>query len=122
MSKPFFGTFWQNFNKIVGAVFSQSLKNPEMTSNLGFLLFCVIFLRSGAKIKKSGRVTFERLLSPNFIPNFGKILGAVFEICRDVRMDGRTDGTDSIGPAVFNLGPKNLHILLLGNYDVIAPT
>ena len=30
----FFGTFWQNLKKILGTVFSQSLKNPEMTSNL----------------------------------------------------------------------------------------
>ena len=30
----FVGTFWQNLKKILGTVFSQSLKNPEMTSNL----------------------------------------------------------------------------------------
>ena len=56
-------------------------------------------------------MTFEPLLSPNFIPNFGKILGAVLEICRygrtDTRMHGRTygrtDGGGIIGPAVFNL-------------------
>ena len=45
------------------------------------------------------------LLSPNFIPNFGKIRGAVLEICRYARTDARTDGGDIIGPAVFNLGP-----------------
>ena len=59
-----------------------------------------------AKIQKSGRVTFEPLLSPNFIPNFKKILGAVFEICRYARTHVRTHGSDIIGPAVFNLGPK----------------
>ena len=63
------------------------------------------FRENEAKIKKSGRVTFEPLLTPNFITNFGKILGAVFEICRYARTDGRTHETDSIGPAVFNLGP-----------------
>ena len=57
-----------------------------MTSNMGFLDL------NKAKIKKSGRVTFEPLLSPNFIPNFKKILGAVFEICRSARTDGRTHG------------------------------
>ena len=77
MSKPFFGTFWQNFNKIVGVVFSQSLKNPEMMSNLGFLLtLCHFSAQRGKNSKK--RPTFEPLLSPNFIPNFGKNLGAVF--------------------------------------------
>ena len=39
---------------------------------------------------------FSALLSPNFMPSFGKIVGAVFEICRDartyVRTDARTDG------------------------------
>ena len=48
---------------------------------------------------------FLIFLTPNFIPNFGKILGAVSEICRSVRTYGRTDGGDIIGPAVFNLGP-----------------
>ena len=53
------------------------------------------------------------LLSPNFIPNFGKIRGAVLEICRYARTDARTDGGDIIGLAVFNLGgPK-----ILGNVN-----
>ena len=79
--------------------------------------FCTFLLTNGytylntAKIKKSGHVTFEPLFSPNFIPNFKKILGAVFEICRYARTDGRTDartsGTDIIGPAVFNRGSNN---------------
>ena len=34
---------------------------------------------------------FEPLLSPNFIPNFEKILGAVLDICRYARMDAWTD-------------------------------
>ena len=32
----FFGTFWQNLKKILGTIVSQSLKNPEMTSNIYF--------------------------------------------------------------------------------------
>ena len=58
-------------------------------------------------------MTFEPLLSPNFIPNFGKILGAVFEICRDVRTHVRTHGTDSIGPFGFKPGTKKCHIALI---------
>ena len=38
----------------------------------------------------------------NFTPHFGKILGAVFEIC----CDGRTDKPGFIDPPVFNQGPK----------------
>ena len=33
----FFGTFWQNLKKILGTDFSQSPKNPKMTSISGFL-------------------------------------------------------------------------------------
>ena len=94
MSKPFLGTFWQNFKKIVGTVFPRSPKNPEMTSNLAltsiFLTQMSGFRENEAKIKKSGRVTILRFLTPNFIPNFGKILGAVSEIMCDARTDGRT--------------------------------
>ena len=79
-----------------------------MTSHMGFLDLSRL---NTAKIKKSGRVTFLQFLTPNFIPNFGKILGAVFEICRSGRTHARTyvrtDGGDIIGPAVFNLGPIN---------------
>ena len=54
-----------------------------MTSNMGFFdLLGGGYPLNKAKIKKSGRVTFAALLSPNFIPNFKKILGAVPEICR----------------------------------------
>ena len=66
-------------------VFSQSPKNPKMT-------FWRQSRLNEAKILKSSRVTFEALLSPNFIPNFKKIIGAVFEICRSGRTDIRTDG------------------------------
>ena len=44
---------------------------------LGFWDFSTLFsilLRNETKILKNGRVTFEPLLSPNFIPNFGKSL------------------------------------------------
>ena len=94
MSKPFFGTFWQNLKKIVGTVFWQIPKNPEMTSNFFFLQPLSGFRENEAKIQKSGRVTFEPLLTPNFIPNFGKIHQAVFEICRYARTYVRTHARD----------------------------
>ena len=47
------------------------------------------FRENEAKILKSGRVTFETLLAPNFIPNFGKILGTVFEKRRYARTYAR---------------------------------
>ena len=41
--------------------------------------------------QKSGRAIFLPLLSPNFMPSFRKIVGAVSEI-NSLRTDGRTDG------------------------------
>jgi hypothetical protein len=35
---------------------------------------------------------FSALLSPNFMPSFGKIVGADFEICRYPQTHGRTYG------------------------------
>ena len=40
--------------------------------------------------QKSGRAIFLPLLSPNFMPSFRKIVGAVSEI-NSLRTDGRTD-------------------------------
>ena len=48
---------------------------------------------------KSGSVTFHPLLVPNFMPNIGKILRAVYEIIHpDRRTDARTDKGDFISP------------------------
>ena len=62
----------------------QSVKNPEIVSNLFFLQPLSGFRENEAKYLKNGRVTFEPLLIPSFIPNFVKIHWAVFEICRSV--------------------------------------
>jgi hypothetical protein len=61
---------------------------------------------------------FSALLSPNFLPSFGKIVGANFELCRhsrtDASTDARTDGGYLVDP--FGLQPKNsqgwLHIYI----------
>ena len=64
------------------------------------------FGENGQKSQKSGRATFLTLFTPNFVPSFGKILGAVSEIirvgCTDARTDGRTDNTDIIGSSRFS--------------------
>ena len=52
--------------------------------------------------------------TPNFIPNFRKIVAAVPEIIRSVRTDGQTYESDSISPAVCNLGPTSKHRLVPG--------
>ena len=68
------------------------------------------FRVNGQQNQKSGSVTFEPLWIPNFIPKIRKILGAVFEVSRNERTNGRTDErtdkTDFIDPSVFNRGPK----------------
>jgi hypothetical protein len=46
------------------------------------------------------------LLAPNFMPSFGKIVGAVFEICRHARANTRTDGAYFIDPFDFQSGPR----------------
>ena len=46
-------------------------------------------------------------MAPNFIPNFRKIVRAVFEICRYPRTDGRTHGGDIISPFGFQPGTNN---------------
>ena len=71
------------------------------------------FRENGKFKKKSGRAMFLIFWTPNFIPNFRKIIAAVPEIIRDTRTHTRTDGrkyeSDSISPAVCNLGPiKNI--------------
>ena len=85
--------FLAHFSKIKKKILRAFFRKISKTSKIVF--FCNKMNSFGVmetKIKKSGRVTFEPLLSPNFIPNFRKILGAVLEICRDARTHGRTHG------------------------------
>ena len=58
------------------------------------------FRENGHKSEKSDRATFLTFLTPNFMPGFGKILGAVSEIIRY----GQTDKTDFIGSSRFSTG------------------
>ena len=65
---------------------SQKLKNDVIYWISGPFGGSLTLIRR--KLKKA-RATFEPLMSPNFIPNFKKILGAVFEICRSARTHAR---------------------------------
>ena len=55
--------------------------------------------------QKSGSVTIEPLWIHNFIPKIRKIVGAVFKLSCNERMDERTDEwmdeTDFIDPSIF---------------------
>jgi hypothetical protein len=62
------------------------------------------FRENGHKNKKSGHAMFSALLSLNIMPNFGKIVGAVFERQPDGRTDRQTEAILQL-PSVFNRGP-----------------
>ena len=70
------------------------------------------FRENGQKSQKRDRATFLTFFTPNFVPGFGKILGAVSEIIRDTRTetdghtDTLTDNTDFIGPSRFSTGDQ----------------
>ena len=49
---------------------------------------------------------FLTFFTPNFVPGFEKILGAVSEIIRPAHTDGRTHNTDFIGPSRFSTGDQ----------------
>ena len=68
------------------------------------------FRENGAKNRKSVRAMFSALLSPNFMPSFEKIVGAVFEICRSARTDGLTHGGYFTAPFGFQPGTNNAQI------------
>ena len=77
--------FWHilgKFKKIPRNGFFSKSQKPQNDVKFGkFGFFRGGYHLNKAKIKKSGRVTFLQFLTPNFITNFRKILGAVFEIC-----------------------------------------
>ena len=64
------------------------------------------FRENGQKSQKSGRATFLTFLTPNFVPSFGKILGAVSEIIRNRHTHKRTHKPDFIGPFRFSTGDQ----------------
>ena len=51
----------------------------------------VIYGKMGRNLKKRPCYVFT-FLTPNFVTNFGKIIGAVLEIISDERMNGWTNG------------------------------
>ena len=65
--------------------FSKAQKLPKVAKNG--------FRQNGPKSQKSGRATFLTFFTPNFMPGFEKILGAVSEIIRDTT---RTPDTRTI--------------------------
>ena len=74
---------------------SKAQKLPKMGKN-GF------FSHKSAS-QKTGRATFLTFFTPNFVPGFGKILGAVSEIIRDGHhTDTQTHNTDFIGSSRFS--------------------
>ena len=104
----FFGTFWQSLRKILWTDFPQSGKNCQK-----WLFFAQMsgFRENRQKSKKSGQATFLTFFTPNFVPSFRKILGAVSEIIRDRQTDTQTHRSDFIGPSRFSTGDQQEHIL-----------
>ena len=84
----FFGNFWRNLRKILGTDFAQSHKNCQKCF---FFAQMSVFRENGQRSQKSVRATFLTFFTPNFVPSFGKSLGAVSEIIRNRQTDGQTD-------------------------------
>ena len=66
------------------------------------------FRQTGQKYEKSGHAMFLTFFTPNFMPGFGKILGAVSEIIRDTHTHGHTHNTDFIGSSRFSIGNQKV--------------
>ena len=64
------------------------------------------FRKNEQKSKKSVRAMFLTFFTPNFMPSFLKIRGAVSEIICDARTHGQTHNTDFIGPSRFSTGDQ----------------
>ena len=82
------------------------------------------FRENGQKSQKSGRATFLTLFTPNFVPGFGKILGAVSEIIRYKQTNKLTHRSDFIGSSRFSTGNQyraNLGVKIVGGDEEIAP-
>ena len=78
--------FWHSlakFNENPRNGFSaKSQKLQKLAKNGLFFAQMSGFRENGQKSKKIGRATFLTFLTPNFMPSFEKILGAVSEIMR----------------------------------------
>ena len=86
----FVGTFQEDLRKILGTDFPQSPKNCQKWPKMAFFRINSRLSPNRQKSEKSGRATFLTFFTPNFVPGFGKILGAVSEIIRDTHTHGRT--------------------------------
>ena len=67
----------------------KSQKLAKMAKNGFFFAQMSGFRENGQKSQKSGHANFLRFFTSNFVPSFGKILGAVSEIIRDTRTGGQ---------------------------------
>ena len=70
---------------------AKSQKLPKMAKNGFFSQKCAAFEKTGKKSEKSGRAKFLTFFTPNFMPGFGKILGAVSEIIRHAQTHKHTN-------------------------------
>ena len=86
----FFATFWQNLKKISARFFRNFPKTSKLSQICLFLTQMSGFRENEIFFQKSGRAMFLAFFALNFIPNFGKIFGTVFEICRSERTDKQT--------------------------------
>ena len=68
---------------------AKSQKLPKMAKKWLFFAQMSGFRENGAKSQKSVRATFLTFFTPNFMPGFGKILGAVSEKIRVRRTPDR---------------------------------
>ena len=81
---PNSGKVW----KILGTDFPQSPKNCQKWL---FSHKYAVFEKAAKNLKKRSHVTFLTFFTPNFVPSFGKILGAVSEIIRHKLTDRQKD-------------------------------
>ena len=75
---------------LVEQFFRKFQKHVILGQNGHFLAHLAKIGQNEKFYQKSGRAIFLPLLSPNFMPSFRKIVGAVSEI-NSLRTDGRTD-------------------------------
>ena len=81
---------------------------PQKLPKMAFFRTNERFSRNGQKSQKSVRATFLTFFTPNFVPGFGKILGAVSEIIRYRQTHKHTDRSDFIGSSRFSTGNQKV--------------
>ena len=91
MVLSYVGHFYKHLNKKIEKNLERFFLKDKKNY---FLTYLIQLVHSKTFYQKSGSVTIELLWIPNFIANFRKIVGAVFEISCDKRMDEQMDGQD----------------------------